>query len=121
MLTESLVTVLELPAVWQELLNYEEFLPGVPSKPIDQNTALADQEPYRDDIREKSFTEGDWKVTARLCSGSNNYWLDWMIEGPGEVYLETDPEFDLIDGLNEAVIDMEGSEVELSWTVKVVR
>ena len=118
---QRLDTVMYLPRVWGELLNMEEFSPGVPTKPLDRNTEIADQEPYRDDFREVAFEEGDFRVAAQLCSGSNNYWLQWVIDGPDDFYYESDPEHDLPGEIAEFVTDPEDTGIEeISFAVRIV-
>lgn len=103
MLSQRVRGTLEIPGAWKELLEIEEFSDDVPKKPTMGVPDPFDILPYRDDYREVSVVDGDTRVSAVLCSGSNNYWLMWIIDCPG-CYYESDPEHDLP---SSCIVDIE--------------
>ncbi len=78
-----------VPLVWRELLRLQEMVdhqlvPAVwdPSTKTEQEIAdhITDASPWRDDEREMRFVEGSYRITVRLLSGNENYYLNFMVE-----------------------------------------
>jgi hypothetical protein len=102
--------VLEAPLVvpkeWKRLLARLEL--GEAPRAQQGGARANDPEPYTDDSREASVKEGGLVVTARLCSGQTNYWMEWEVERDGKVvYSQTDVDYDVADGPVELYYDDE--------------
>jgi len=120
MLTERLTTPLRIPSVWRTLLAMDELGDDVPKARISEPTKPDDQQPYRNDAREVSITEGDWTIRCMLCSGSSNYWLQFVAEGPGDAYYESEPEESLpAAGQDALTVDMEDYYLRVEFPVVI--
>jgi hypothetical protein len=82
---------INLPKVWQDLLAIEKIPQDAPKG---RDTKLDDPTPYCDDCREVE-SEG---VTAKLCSGQTNYWLEWEILVDGEWHHFDEVEYEIPTG-----------------------
>lgn len=92
-----------VPAVWKELLDIEQFLPGTPKA---RGEIVVDAPtPYRDDSREVNMIDGDYLVILNLCSGNNNYWLSYQVQKkqPGDIDFKN---ADVVYEFNEEFFDL---------------
>jgi len=70
-----------VPAIWNDLLQIEEFdqLEEYPANACHGRAGDFDPDPYRDDSRTVCVSHGRFTVSLYLCSGSNNYWLAYEV------------------------------------------
>jgi hypothetical protein len=87
-----------IPAVWKDLLALDS-IPRLAGRAYDGR--VEDPIAYRDDRRQVSVKQGEVSVYAILCSGNQNYWIDWELwDGPDIINnSEGDPEFDIPESI----------------------
>lgn len=120
MLSETLKTPLRIPKCWKDLLAIEEFPEWTPKKATMQTVLEADPQAYRDDWRMVQIQEDDWTLQAHLCSGDTNYWLAWIVDGPDDIWYESEPEHDVYDGCDEVLIDDDNGQIGLCFQVELI-
>ncbi len=93
-------TPIRIPSVWKALLHIEQI-------PADANRGyevpLADKTAYRMERREVTVCVEGLTVYAILCSGDNNYWMDYELwSDKGDLLGDTDgdPDFDIPEVLS---------------------
>jgi hypothetical protein len=116
MLTQAIEPVLRVPKVWQDLLAIEE-LPADTRRAFwpwaeDTEPSIDDPTPWRDDHREVAINDQRFRISLHLCSGDHNYFLVHQVDGPKDLYYESEPFFDLPDGewIDDIVVDLEGQD-----------
>ena len=121
MLVHKINKVLEIPSTWNDLLNIEYFDDNTRSLQTFEDIPVNSSRPYKDDVRTIVIHDDEFVVTACLCSGKNNYYLFFIVDGPDDIYCETDPEFIVTEGTEEIVLDTKDGSIMLNFDVKVIQ
>ena len=105
---------LEIPAVWQNLLDIGNFdeIPPYPAKARNK-TPIGYPAPLRDDSRLVSVEENGIRVILGLYSGNHNYWLSYEVFDAGEPVCEgsSDVLFDIPGHGTDVIITDSGDEI----------
>lgn len=76
----KLKNTLNVPKIWKKLLKLTfATMKNIPSSASRNGTKATDPKPYRDDERIVSLREGEYTIHLFLCSGNENYWMDYAV------------------------------------------